>query len=129
MKKWTSLFCLLIVLVLLLGLVPTGAAAEDAADPTLHTEGNQLVNGSGEAVRLLGLNIPYMTWSDQNETKVMEVLDISLDEWDSNAIRLGVTPELWFGKKAESYRKTADRLIEKVAALGKSGGDGNAPER
>lgn len=119
MKKWTSLFCLLIVLVLLLGLVPTGAAAEDAADPTLHTEGNQLVNGSGEAVRLLGLNIPYMTWSDQNETKVMEVLDISLDEWDSNAIRLGVTPELWFGKKAESYRKTADRLIEKVAALGK----------
>lgn len=96
-----------------------GVSAEESADATLRVSGNQLFKGSGEAVRLIGLNIPYMTWSDSSGDKVMEVLDIALDEWGSNAIRLGVTPELWFGANSESYRATADELIERVAAEGK----------
>lgn len=119
MKKILSFFCLFLTAVIVSAAAPACISAETQTDMTLHTEGNQLINGNGEAVRLVGMNIPYMTWSDSSEDKVMEVLEISLNEWNANAIRLGVTPELWFGVNSENYRKTADKLIEKVAEAGK----------
>ena len=118
MKRLLALISAAVLICLSAG-ASFGVSAEESADATLRVSGNQLFNGSGEAVRLVGLNIPYMTWSDTSRDKVMEVLDIALEEWGSNAIRLGVTPELWFGPNSESYRATADELIEKVAAAGK----------
>mgnify|MGYP002770368533 CR=1 FL=1 len=95
------------------------AEAENKADATLTTQGNQLVNGSGEAVRLMGFNVPYMSWSDNCEEAVMESVRICIDEWEGNAVRLAVTPEMWFGSNSASYRALADKVIETVSAAGK----------
>ncbi len=118
MKKLISLIC--IVAILFTFCLPLNSvSAEENADMTLKVSGNMLLNGKGENVRLVGMNIPYMSWSDKSEAQVMEALDISLDEWNSNAIRLAVTPELWFGANKSAYRATADKVIEKVASVDK----------
>lgn len=85
----------------------------------LHTEGNQLMNEAGVAVRLIGLNVPYTSWSDNCEAQVMAGLEQSLHEWGGNAVRYPVTPALWFGKNKDAYRALADKVIETVAAEGK----------
>lgn len=95
---------------------PDGASSDPAM---LHTEGNQLINGKGEAVRLIGLNIPYTSWSDDCEKQVMDGLKICFEEWNSNAVRYPVTPELWFGKNKERYRALADKVIENASQQGK----------
>ena len=46
MKKWVSLFCVLTVLTLLLGLVPVGVTAEDAAEAA-HERGPRRAASSG----------------------------------------------------------------------------------
>ena len=91
--------------------------SEDGA--VLHTEGIVLMTASGTAVRLLGLNVPYTSWSDNCRGQVEAALKVALEDWNSNAIRYPVTPKLWFGANADSYRKLADDVIEKVASEGK----------
>lgn len=93
--------------------------AEKADGAMLHTEGNQLISESGEAIRLMGLNVPYMSWSDDCEDEVLNAVDISINEWNGNAVRLAVVPSIWFGSKKESYRALADKVIETVSAAGK----------
>ena len=85
----------------------------------LHTEGNLLMTESGVSIRLIGLNVPYTSWSDNCEAQVMKGLNQSLHEWNGNAVRYPVTPALWFGKNKEAYRALADKVIETVAAEGK----------
>ena len=85
MRKLIS-FAAAIAVLLSICLVPVSAEGEGAAEGTLHTEGNQLVDASGAAVRLIGLNVPYMSWSDNCEAEVMNAVDISINEWEGNAV-------------------------------------------
>lgn len=116
-----AIFC--IILGLLLSPIPMVSAQE--ADPdqsyTLHTEGNQLVNAAGEAVRLLGVGVPYLSWSaDAYAMQAAEAaVDVALNEWNSNVIRLAVVPKFWLGSTGDSYKKCVDGIIAKVAAAGK----------
>lgn len=117
MKKIISVLTALIVVFLNFGVL--GARAGEDASAMLHTEGNQLVNGLGHSVRLIGLNVPYMSWNDNAQEEVLKAVDIGINEWEGNAVRLAVTPELWFGSNRERYRALADLVIETVAAAGK----------
>lgn len=119
MKKIISLLAAISLILSICLISPATVSADDAFDATLHTEGNQLVNDAGEAVRLIGLNVPYMSWSDNCEQQVMNAVDISINEWQGNAVRLAVTPALWFGANKNSYRALADKVIETVSAAGK----------
>lgn len=119
MKKLISLITVISILLSLCFINSANVSADEKIDATLHTEGNLLVNGSGEAVRLIGLNVPYMSWSDNCEKEVMNAVDISLNEWEGNAVRLAVVPNLWFGKNKDSYRALTDKVIETVSNEGK----------
>ncbi|MBS5479796.1 MAG: cellulase family glycosylhydrolase [Acutalibacteraceae bacterium] len=122
-KGLKRLLSLLSAAVLAASLLAVGASAApaDAADPDamLHTEGNLLVRADGEAVRLVGMNIPYLSWSDNNVAQVRESLEIALGEWQANAIRLAVVPRYWLGSTGDSYKAIVDEVIEKVTAAGK----------
>ena len=110
-----------IVILAIIFSFPAAAEKTDtaAAGAVLHTEGNQLVTASGTAVRLVGLNVPYTSWSDNCKGQVDAALKVALDDWNSNAVRYPVTPKLWFGANADSYRELADYVIEKLASEGK----------
>lgn len=95
------------------------ANTASSPDATLYTKGNQLVTGSGESVRLIGLNVPYTSWSDNCQAQVDSALKIALEDWGSNAIRYPITPRLWFGANKDAYRALADHVIEEVSAAGK----------
>ncbi|MCQ2448813.1 MAG: cellulase family glycosylhydrolase [Clostridia bacterium] len=116
MKRILSLLVSFILILSVCSVAVVPVSADESA--MLHTEGNRLVKANGETVRLIGLNIPYTSWSDTNEKQVMDGLKICFDEWGSNAVRYPVTPKLWFGKNAEKYRALADRVIETVAEQG-----------
>lgn len=119
MKKIISIIAIISILFSVCMISSPISSAESEFDATLHTEGNQLVNGVGEVIRLIGLNVPYMSWSDNCEAQVMNGVRISIEEWEGNAVRLPVTPALWFGANSQSYRALADKVIETVSAAGK----------
>lgn len=119
MKKIISIIAVISILFSVCMISSPISSAEGEFDATLHTEGNQLINGAGEAIRLIGLNVPYMSWSDNCEEQVMNGVRISIEEWEGNAVRLPVTPALWFGTNSQSYRALADKVIETVSAAGK----------
>ncbi len=118
MKRILAILTAALIALSVLFVLPFGATA-DISSALLHTEGNQLIDGNGHAVRLIGLNVPYMGWDVNSESKVMSAVNISNDEWQGNAIRLAVKPELWFGADKEKYRALADKVIETVSAAGK----------
>lgn len=120
MKRILSLLVSFILILSVFGVAGIPVAADKTeSGAMLHTEGNRLVNENGETVRLVGLNIPYTSWSDNCEKQVMDGLKICFDDWGSNAVRYPVTPQLWFGKNAEQYRALADKVIKTVAEQGK----------
>ena len=115
-------FAIIIMAALIVSAFAVSAEPADSAlpdDATLYTQGNQLVTKSGESVRLIGLNIPYTSWSDNCQGQVDAALKIALEDWGSNAIRYPITPKLWFGANKDAYRALADHVIDVVSSAGK----------
>ncbi|HIW73427.1 MAG TPA: cellulase family glycosylhydrolase [Firmicutes bacterium] len=122
MKGLKSALSVFLAAVFSASLMAVGASAEpaDAAeDATLHTEGNLLVKANGEAIRLVGMNIPYLSWDASNADQVLDALEIALNDWQSNCIRLAVVPRYWLGSTHDSYKAIVDQVIERVSAEGK----------
>lgn len=146
MKKRMSLVSLILCMCLF-SVVITPKTAVNAAETantayTLHQVGSQLYNENGVAVRLLGVNVPHLAWTEAGPalTEVEKMVDLAIGDWQSNVVRLAVKPHYWNngvyklqnGKlvlgsngqpqlvcSAEDYRKLVDRMVEKVAAAGK----------
>ncbi|MBR4762107.1 MAG: cellulase family glycosylhydrolase [Clostridia bacterium] len=117
--KRVLVFIVILALLICQQSVFAGAVESSEIDATLHTEGNQLVTASGVSVRLVGLNVPYTSWSDNCQAQVDAALKVAIDDWNSNAVRYPVTPKLWFGANSERYRALADHVIEELASKGK----------
>jgi hypothetical protein len=89
----------------------------------LHVTGNRLLNARGEAVRLRGVNIASLEWSNQGE-HMSEAFDHALQSWKANLIRMPLAQDRWFGKVAgeqdggRQYRAMVDKLVEATAAAG-----------
>jgi hypothetical protein len=92
------------------------------ASEGLRVVGNQLRDSSGNVVRLQGVNVPSLDWSPVGE-HVMESIDVAIDKWNSNIVRIPLTQDLWFGyekgkqsaDRGESYRKIVDSIVKRVA--------------
>ena len=82
-KRIWALFISALLAFTVLGMTSVSADTNNE-NAVLHTEGNLLVNASGQSIRLLGLNIPYMGWDDNSEAAVMSAVNISIEEWSCN---------------------------------------------
>ena len=71
----------------------------------------------GKRVRLQGVNIPSLEWSNEGDGKILESVRVAIEDWHSNAIRLPVCQDRWFGKAGgqtdggKAYRAVVDGLI------------------
>ena len=129
MKRSLKLISILLALVLTVSIIPVSSvgALEPTLDMsmTLHQEGNQLFNEKGQAVRLLGINVPHYGWSLVGDNAVDRAIDLAINDWQSNFIRLAVKPAFWLGlgstsaDEAEKYRQRIDAAIAKISAAGK----------
>lgn len=94
-----------------------------AAPPMLHVKGNRLETAAGKTVRLQGVNVPSLEWSDGGD-HVLQSVDMALTGWHANVIRLPVAQDRWFGQtQAQTddggkYRKLVDSVIAAASACG-----------
>ena len=93
-----------------------GSASAQAAPAVLHVQGNKVVNERGQTVRLQGVSIASLEWSNEGE-HVLESSRVALEQWGANCIRLPLAQDRWFGKApyqddgGAAYRKLVDDVI------------------
>ena len=94
-----------------------------AAPPTLHIDGTHLKDDKGKIVRLQGVNVPSLDWSNTGDHLTASV-DAAMKDWNARLIRLPLSQDRWFGKAEGSpvgdggaeYRKVVDDVVRQIAA-------------
>ncbi len=99
----------------------------------LHASGNKLVDASGQAVRLHGVNVPSLEWGDGEPTQysspapcfsgqsILDSVKKAMNDWHVNFIRLPISQDRWWGasgNNAASYRATVDAVVAYVTSHG-----------
>jgi hypothetical protein len=88
--------------------------------PPLKVVGTHLTTPDGKVARLRGVNLPTLEWG-QGEN-LFRSLDVLVDEWKANFIRLTVSGDRWFGHSRERkdggahYRQTVREFVKRAAA-------------
>ena len=91
----------------------------DKAPSPLRVNGNRLVDENGKEVWLQGVCIDSLQWSAGGE-QILKSLQVAIDQWHANVIRLPVTDEFWAGRniwqkdKGLKYRELVDSVIREA---------------
>ena len=91
--------------------------------PALRVVGTSLQDESGRAVRLRGVNLPGLEWSD-GRPELAEAVDHAASAWGARAIRLPLAQDRWFGRAnglsdgGAVYRRAVDALVTRANARG-----------
>jgi hypothetical protein len=103
---------------------PAPEAPQPAKWPQeLRVVGNQVQTKDGKTVWLQGLNVVSLEWSMKGE-RVLRSLQVAVDEWKSNIIRLPLRDDFWFGKGpgqkdgGAAYRELVDAAVNVAANRG-----------
>jgi hypothetical protein len=94
--------------------------AGPAGLPPLKVVGAHLTTPDGKVASLRGVNLPTLEWG-QGEN-LFRSLDVLVDEWKVNFIRLTLSGDRWFGHTKERkdggihYRQTVRELVKRAAA-------------
>jgi len=90
----------------------------------LHVSGTKIRTQDGVEVKFHGINVPSLEWAVAGE-HVLESIDVALDKWGANLVRVPLSQDRWFGKAPDSkddgasYRKLVDEVVAKVSSKGK----------
>lgn len=99
------------------------APPADKLPKMLKVEGNQIVNSDGQPVWLQGVAIPSLEWSNTGD-QVQKSVEVAINEWKVNCIRLPVRETRWFGEDkgqkdgGAEYRQIIDNAINYSVARG-----------
>lgn len=135
MKKTRIIISTILIIALLLSILGVSfiTVSADTRSMTLHVEKNLLVNENGNAVRLIGGNFTVYGRDFANnpdyygiipslEEKTFKELDLLLNDFGANVVRLHVKQDAWFSEDAGErsyYRGLLEKVIKKVTDLGK----------
>jgi len=102
----------------------TPKPAELVASRMLHAEGNKILNDKGEEVRLAGVNVCSLEWSNTGENVLNSVYEV-FTNWNCNIIRLPLSQDRWFGKVkgqkdgGDEYKNIVDKVVKLASDFGK----------
>ena len=102
-----------------LGIQMTGAL-EPAA---LHVEGSMIKTNDGNTVRLQGVNVASLEWTNTGD-HVLESVRVAIHDWNSNIIRLPLSQNRWFGEMEQQsdggrlYRLIVDEVVRYISENG-----------
>lgn len=91
----------------------------DKAPSPLRVNGNKLVDENGQEVWLQGVCIDSLQWTAGGE-HILQSLQVAIEQWHANVIRLPVTDEFWAGRnkwqkdKGLKYRELVDSVIREA---------------
>lgn len=108
-------------------------ALEDRVVPSsspLHVSGNLLQDPAGNTVVLRGVNIISLEWRADGGDNIMGAVNMALNDWHANLLRLPVNEDFWFGHNEASalsgawvanddgsaYRSLVDQVIATAKA-------------
>jgi endoglucanase len=83
----------------------------------LHTEGNRVLDAGGKPVRLYGVNIASLEWSNGGD-HLPESVTTAISDWKVNCIRLPFAQDRWFGRVPDqsdggaAYRTCVDKIVD-----------------
>jgi len=89
----------------------------------LHVAGNQIVGPDEKPVTLQGVNVVSLEFLVRGD-HVLKSIQVAIDDWKANIIRLPVKEEYWFGRPGEqkdggaAYRELVDAAITMAANRG-----------
>ncbi len=89
----------------------------------LHTVGKYIENPAGDIVRLTGVNVPSLEWTNTGEN-VFQSMEIGIENWNADIIRLPLCEDRWFGKASgqtdggAQYREIVDSCVHEANDLG-----------
>jgi endoglucanase len=88
-----------------------------AAPPPLHVEGNRLLDSSGHAPRLRGVNCAGLEWATDGDGHTLRTVREAVEVWHANIIRLPLSQDRWVGKGPEQTNDGVDYriLVRQVA--------------
>ena len=92
----------------------------------LHVAGNVLADPANNTVVLRGVNVISLEWRPDGDN-VMQAVDIAINDWHANLLRLPVNQDFWFGHNqywtggesgdgGAAYRKIVDQVISTAQA-------------
>jgi endoglucanase len=88
--------------------------ALNANSSELKVAGNKILNASGVAVRLTGVNCGSLEYNPSGEN-IMQAVQVAFDDWNSFVVRLPLNQHYWFGyggANQASYRNLVTSLVE-----------------
>ena len=92
------------------------------APPPLHVVGNSLRNDKGQTVRLQGVNIASLEWSNTGDAQLLQSVQVALQDWNASIIRLPLCQDRWLGKApgqtdgGAQYRQIVTGVVSAIAA-------------
>lgn len=134
MKKTQITVSLVLLIALILSSLMSYQVFAETADEsmTLHTEKNLLIDGNGNAVRLIGANFSLdernpagsgMIVSPELEKTTFKRLDLLFNDFGANMARVVVSQRLWYNSsdpEAENYyRSLVKKVINEATKAGK----------
>lgn len=104
-KNFNLSICLL-ALAAVSGASPFPAQAEKVLSQ-LHVQGSEILDESGNRVRLCGVNCASMEWTSDGEGHILNSLKVAIHDWHANIVRIPMSQDRWFGQGPEQKDKGA----------------------
>lgn len=99
------------------------AATGLASSPLpLKVVGTQLLDSEGRRVQLRGVNCAGLEWSGDGDGHILKTIEVAVEAWRANLIRLPLSQDRWFGKAPEqhdggaAYRALVRQVVDLCAA-------------
>jgi hypothetical protein len=79
---------------------------------------------TGRPLLLRGVNAASLEWTSDGEGHILKTVDVAIQQWHANIIRLPVTQDRWFGlgpeqhDKGVAYRALVEQVIHHIGDLG-----------
>lgn len=90
----------------------------------LHVEGSKLRNDNGDIVRLQGVNVPSLEFSNTGGDHLLESIRVAVLYWNVNTIRIPLCQSRWFGEVegqddgGRLYRLIVDEVVRYISENG-----------
>jgi len=118
MRILTAILTVTVLLACGLSQCPAGGSADL---PALKVVRNHLTTPDGQVAQLRGVNLPSLM-RGLDEKLFFRSLDVLVDEWKANFIRLPLSQDFWFGHSrgrkdgGAHYRQTVREFVKRAAA-------------
>ncbi|MCU0914216.1 MAG: glycoside hydrolase family 5 protein [Planctomycetes bacterium] len=117
--------CRITVLIGVLFAFIAAAEAESSSMPLpLKVVGTKILNSKNEPVTLRGVNCASMEWTSDGQGHILRSVQVAIDDWHVNHVRLPLSQDRWFGKAPEqkdegkAYRALVKKVVDLCASKG-----------